>query len=424
MNVRNIALEELLAEMERAEVLASKENLTAQEERQFTRATQNIKLLSAGITGQEIGRAKVEKLRQELGLPSDLRRTRYANAEARAAWTEFCLKQEVRTSYQSQVEWGNVVGLTQGTQGGYFVPPEYDSRLFASLAAVDEVLADGNCNVVETTSGAAMTTPAVDDVSGSPLVAVASSRIGEAVESDLTTNYVRAKSVQWSTAPTYRSGIVFCSTEIDQDSNFAMLTLLEEVFNRRHALGFGREVINGNGAPASGGTPTVPYGIRSACPTSTNITANNVVTSNFIDDLRRLFFALPVQYRRAAKFYMSSNTQQAVAESLETVLRSKGDKNGFDTLFNRDVVVCDSLPDYRLSDSPVAGNSKAILFADPKYILVRHVKNASYIRRFTQGPVSFSEAGLVGFQSYFRADAQPMLYDSVQPPVASLNTIG
>ena len=112
---------------------------------------------------------------------------------------------------------------------------------------------------------------------------------------------------------------------------------------------------------------------------------------------------------------MSSTMALEVAQQLENVNRSAGNVYGLDRLFNREVCICESMP------AAGAGVAKAIIFANANYILVRHVKNASHIRRFTQSAAA-AEAGLVGFESFFRADARPMLWDSVQPPVASLNT--
>jgi HK97 family phage major capsid protein len=413
INVSNVAILELLDEMKIAETLSAKEKLTSQEERQYSTSLAKISLLKQGVSSHDIALAKIERLQKELGLPVGSERSVPENAELRAAWTAFVGGRfhEVRTNFQATSEYGQVTGLTQSGSGS-FVPPDYDKRLFSSLAAVDEILADGNCNVVETLTGAAMTTPAIDDVSGSPLVSVASVRVDEANQS--TNGFVRAGSVRWGAAPTYRSGIIYCATELEQDSAFALLNLLELAFNRRHALGFGRDVISGDGTESSDGVSGVPYGLLTALPSVTNITAANVLTGNFIDDLVRLFFTLPVQYRRGAKFYMSSSMALQVAHELENVNRSTGTSNGFDKLFNRDVVICESMP------TATAGNANAIVFANPNYLLVRHVKNASYIRRFTQSQNAI-EAGLIGFESFFRADARPMVFDSVQPPVASLN---
>ncbi|HUE57098.1 MAG TPA: phage major capsid protein [Candidatus Udaeobacter sp.] len=414
MNVTNLAVVELLQELRTAENLASKEKLTASEERQYTNSLAKISLLKQGVSSQEISRAKVEQLRSELGLPIDMRIPQ--DSELRSAWSAFVRQAETRTDYQATSEWGNVTGLSwttaAGDKGAAFVPPAYDERLFASLAAVDGIVESGNSNVVETVSGAAMTTPSVDDVAGSPVSAVRSVLVSEATQGAV--QGVRATKVAWGACPTYRSGIVYVATELDQDSCFAMLSLLEEVFNRRHALAFGADMISGSGVEAIGGTSGVPLGLTTNLPASTNITSVNTVSGNFIDDLISLYKTLPRQYRRGAKFYMSSGTLLDVARQLESATRSKGDANGFDTLFGREIVTCDSMQD------AAAGVQNAIVFAHPDYILQRRVKNGALIRRFTESQGAI-EAGLVGFQGFFRADARPMLLDSVQAPYASLN---
>jgi HK97 family phage major capsid protein len=416
----NLTTQRIITVLGEMEAIASKDKPTAQDEMRHRALLAEFSALRSGITPTELARARTSALARELGHPDPF--STKGSAELRAAWYRFVGGSEERTSFTATSEYGNVVGLTYSNAAGYFVPPEYDKHLRASLPAVDELLAEGNCNVIETESGAAMCSPAIDDVSGSPLVAVASQRLGEAVQSG--DGYVRAASCQWGTAPTYRSGVVYCSTELDQDSAFALLPLLETAFNRRHALGFGAEAINGSGVEASGDIAGVPYGLLTACAqlaSATNITAQYALTANFINDLVKLFFTLPMQYRRGAKFFMSSTMALYVGQALENVLRPVGTPYGLDKLFNRDIVICEHMP--AVGNSPAIQVNAAIIFAHPDYLLVRHVKNASGIKRFTQNPNAI-EAGLIGFQSYFRADARPILFDSVQPPVASLNVIG
>ena len=173
------------------------------------------------------------------------------------SWHAFVARGEVRTSYASTSELGTVTSLSTNGTAASFVPPNYDRTLWASLPAIDGIVAPSNCNTIETLSGASMTTPAIDDVQGSPLVAVKSARISEAYQSS--NGFVRSGGIKWSAAPTYRSQIVYCATELEQDSAFELLHMLNLTFNRRHALGFSSEVINGSGIAESGSTSTVPY---------------------------------------------------------------------------------------------------------------------------------------------------------------------
>lgn len=412
--MENLAINEILKELRTLEELSAKPKLSAHEERQYTATLAKLSLLKQGISGQQLAEARMQELCRELGLRPAKRFT--ADQEFRSAWHQFVRTGDVRTNYQATSEWGNVTGLTYsdstgsgtGTQGGAFVPPQYSERLFASLAAVDEIVQDGNSQVIETDNGAALAVPAIDDVSGSPVVATRSVIVAEATQN--ANGFVKADSVQFGACPTYRSGIVYCATELEQDSAFVMLQLFEAVFNRRHALAFGSDMIDGAGTLASGGNAGVPYGIVSALPSGTVVTSGT--SSLAIGDLETLYTTLGVQYRKGGKFYMNSNTLLVVSKLVESANRNNS--GTLDKLFGRDIVVCESM------NSATAGATAAIVFAHPSYILQRRVKNGAFIRRFTQNSPA-AEAGMVGFQSYFRADARPMLYDSIQPPVASLN---
>ena len=248
-------------------------------------------------------------------------------------------------------------------------------------------------------------------MTGSPLVAAKSVIVGESISNSY--GFVKADSVQFGATPCYRSGIVFASTELEQDSAFNLLQLFEQVFNRRHSQAFGADMINGAGTLASGSGPGVAYGITSALPAGTTVTSASSTLA--LSDLETLYTTLPRQYRKGAKFYMSSDTLLVVSKLVESANRNNS--GTLDKLFNRDIVTCDSM------NNSAAGATATVVFAHPGYILQRRVRGSAFIRRFSQGGDTLGaiESGLIGYQSYFRADARPMLYDSVQPPVASLN---
>jgi HK97 family phage major capsid protein len=451
----NLAAQELVRIANEMSVITSKAHVTKADEMRHQELLARYSALKLGATPQEIARAHTESLRKELGLPRDYTSWNgRSDREYRDSWYAFVhgrdaevrsefrprpeFDTEKRTSFQSTSEWGNVIGSSYAGSG-YFVPADYDRRLFSSLASVDGIADAANCNVVETVRGAAMTTPAVDDVTetGSPATGTpnASVRVDQTTLSS--NGFVRSGSVHWGASPTYRSGIVYVACELEQDSAFAMQAMLDEVFMRRHALGFGAECITGSGVEQVNGVSGVPYGLLQAISdhsqTIPTVTAQNPVnyggsTNNYpystlLQDLQRLWKSLPKQYRSKtdAKFYMSSGTAFIVMQALSSNVRGgTSDYFGYDRLFGHEIVLCDSMADASNQSSPAIAVTSAIVFANSKYLLARHVKNASYIRRFTQNAGAI-EAGLTGFESFFRADFRPMLYDSIQPPVAVLN---
>jgi HK97 family phage major capsid protein len=457
INQRVEGMAELFAELNR---ITSGTTITKQQEARAAALQSQISALKSGLTPTELAEAHMHSLRKELGISEhDLRNFKSWNGRNDKEYRESVFAfltgrdedvrseyrprpefdTERRTNFQNTSEWGNVAGASYAGSG-YFVPADYDKRLFASLASIDGIADAENCNVVETIRGAAMTTPAVDDVSlnnSSPITGlpIASVRIDQSVSSNV--QNVRTDSVQWGACPTYRSGIVYCAVELEQDSAFAMMALLDAVFARRHALGYGAECINGSGVQENtSGVSSVPYGLLTAITANSgtipHVTASNPVlyggslvnypNSLLIQDLQRLWKALPKQYRskQDAKFYMSSGTAFVVAQTLSNIYKGVSDYFGLDKLFGHDIVLCDSMPDMSDPASPAVAVSNAIVFANSKYLLARHVKNASYIRRFTQSTNAI-EAGLTGFESFFRADFRPMLFDSIQPPVAVMN---
>jgi HK97 family phage major capsid protein len=456
----NLTAQRMVEVVNEMSSITTKATVTKADEMRHQRLLAEYSALKGGATPQELAKATTESLRKELGLPRDYTSWNgRSDRESRESWLAFVqgrdaeVRSEFRprpefdtehrnTSYQSTSEWGNVIGASYAGSG-YFVPADYDNTIRASLASVDGIADKNNCTIIETVRGAAMTSPSIDDVvlSGSPVVGtpVASVRVDQSTSSS--NGFVRTGSAVWGATPTYRSGIVYVATELEQDSAFTMQTLLNEVFMRRHALGYGAECINGSGVAQTDGVSGVPLGLLTAitanAATIPTVTASNPVSSAgyinnypyslFLSDLQRLWKSLPKQYRDGfqgrndAKFYMSSGTAFVVMQALSSNVKgASADYFGYNKLFGHDIVICDTMADASDQTSPAVAVPNAIVFANSKYLLARHVKNASYIRRFTQSANAI-EAGLTGFESFFRADFRPILFESTQPPVAVLN---
>jgi len=425
MNVQviNRTYEELRACIEQAQVLASKANLTPQEIRLHSTLLAKVSLLKAGISADELRAAEMERLAKMAGLesPDELRAKRFVRTDAELRdWYDFIKYGEKRTDYQSTAQWGRPsgesysdnAGAGAGSQGGVLVPANFQEKLFASMATYDEIIDPENCNLWESTNGAAATTPAVDDATGSPVAFNKATRLGETVQS--AAKPVPFKAVKWGATPSYRSGVVLVSYEIEQDSFEPWVKLLESVFAQRTALGFGAECITGAGTLAVGGTPTIPLGLVTAIQSGSKQTSASSTLA--LSDLENLYHGLSKVYRAGAKFYMSDNTKKLVTKLFDTANRAMWDADA-ESMFGHDIVTCNSMTDW------AAGADSAIVFANPNFLLQRRVKNGSYVRRYTQTP-NYVEAGLFGYESFVRADFQPILFDaaaSFAAPVAALS---
>ncbi len=414
----NQTLQELRHAIEQAEKLASKASLNPQEIRMHATLLAKISLLKQGVTSEELRRAEMERVAALAGVesPEAIRQADQTTTETRD-WYEFMKFGEQRTDYQSTSQWGrpsgesytDSTGSGSGTQGATLSPADFQKNLFASMATYDEILDAENCNLWESEKGSAATTPAVDDAAGSPVAFNKATRVGETVQT--AAKPVPFKSVNWSSTPTYRSGIVLVAYELEYESFEPWAKILQGVFAQRTALAFGGESISGSGVAAVGGTATVPKGLVTAIASGSKQTSASSTLA--LTDLENLYHGLSKVYRSGAKFYMSSNTQKLVTKLFDTANRAMWGADA-ESLFGHDIVVCNSMNDW------TAGSDSSIVFTHPNYLLQRRVKNGSYVRRYTQLP-NYVEAGLFGYESFVRADFQPILYDSVFPPVAALS---
>ncbi|HET8923623.1 MAG TPA: phage major capsid protein [Candidatus Acidoferrum sp.] len=429
ITVINQTYQELRGCIEQAEQLASKPSLSPQEIRLHATLLAKISMLKQGISADELRRAELERLAQLAGEESPeaiierAHKTKTPESEQRAReWMLFHKhgeQGEQRADFKTTSQWGRPQGAQTytdptstgtGAVGGYLVPAGFQDRLFAAMATYDEILDDGNSTVWNSDNGAGGVTPCWDDTgTSSPVAFTKSTRLGETVQGSV--NPVRFRAVNWSSTPTYRTGIVLVPYEMEQDSFMAFGDILEKVFQQRHKLAYGADCMTGSGVGAVGGVPTVPQGLLTAIPASAQQTSASSTLA--ITDLENLYNALPKVYRPNAKFYMTDNTRLLVHKLFESSTRSGWGFNG-ELLFNSKVVVCRSMTDWS------AGVSNAIVYASPDYLMQRRVKNGSYVRRYTQ-LANYSEYGLYGYEGFMRADFRPVLFDAFQPPVASLN---
>jgi len=409
-------LEELMSCINEAEVLASKENATDKERRQHNFLLSKISVLKSGVTADEFRNARMASLQKELGL-----REIRVNTEKEKAWRSFLVHgvgNDVRipTGKESRANEAGTQSISYSGNSGYFVPAGFHKDLFEGMAAYDEIFDPQNSNVIETETGGPYAVPAVNDFSlqGSPATL---QPIGATLASEATTGTevdVIASQVQLSSY-LYKSGMVFATLELLQDSFMPFATILEKVFARRFAVGVGAALVNGTGsaqptglANAVGGSPVIAAG---SSPNDGVGTGDVTIGSQ---DMTALIHALSPAYRPGAVFYMSDSTLHTLDEQLDKYGRPfvMWDE-GFPTYRGRyRIAICNSLP------YPHAG-AKTIYFGNPAYFLQRRVKPSTYCRRFSEAP-GIAEAGMVGLQSFMRVDSNVMLGQAANPPFVVL----
>jgi HK97 family phage major capsid protein len=398
----NLQVQQISRLFSEANAITSKTTMTKADEARHAAILAEISMLKAGVSPNELAAARMEAIRGELGLPKNFTPSRRSRVEVET-WRAFAKGEgevELRDNLQATSQWGNVAGEsydgTSGTKGGVLVPASYDGRLFTSLGTYDEILNDGNCDIIYSERGSASTTPAVDDVSGSPASLNQSTKVDESVQSVLAAP-ITAKKVAWAKVPTYRSGKVNWAFELEDDMFEAAIDLLERVFAQRHALKFGADAV----ANVVAALPSVVQRVT---------TASSTLVDHF--DFQALYKALPKIYRSQAVWYVSDDIRADLMTSLEANARPMIERP--DSFWGKHIAICNSLPSFS------AGQKNIAIFAAPDYLIQRRVTNGTYVRRYKEAS-GLVEYGLTAYESFMRADFQPMLFDSAFPPVAVLD---
>ncbi len=303
--------------------------------------------------------------------------------ERNAAWRGFLKHGETRGFEMSQEYRNNISGsqnlsATLGSAGGYFVPIGYHSELIQSLPMFDEILSPDFANQFDDATGNPQAIPAIDDLIGSPLTFNKSTIVGEGSQS--TQSDVIASSAAFPTTPQFRSGRMFFSFELIEDSPI-LGAALQMAIARRHAIGIGGYFITGTGSASQ------PQGLTSSLPTSTVITSASSTLS--LADFEAVYAAISPSYIKESVWYMSDATRALVTKLLEAAGRPMiGPVN---ELLRRPIAVCNSMT------PATAGASAVAVLANKNYIYQRFIPQATAILRYVQA-AGYAEYGLIGVE--------------------------
>jgi HK97 family phage major capsid protein len=368
-----------------------------------------IACLRGGMSAQELAEASTQSLRQSLGMSDyEFRRLPKLPNVVVDQWRDFVKngKTELRDSLESTSQFGNVTGLTysgtSGAQGGFFVPPSYDKRVFASLGSYDEVVLDAYSNVWESDKLSAATTPSWEDTSeqGSP-AALAFNRstiLGESIQDSVVPT--TAAKIAWGQCPVYKSGRLSVALELEQDTFAPTVQLLEKVIAQRHALAFGAQAVTNI--------------LNSLSGTVQKVTSN--ASTLVLGDFINVVAALPHIYRKNCILLMNDATAMFLVGILEA--NSRPLIEGLNMFLGKRIAICNSLNVGGTSAS--AGNAAVVLAVDPSYLLQRRVPKQTIVRRYVQSAAGV-EYGLCQVNGFFAGDFQILNAGSAFPPVSYLS---
>jgi HK97 family phage major capsid protein len=398
-NLRVNRMNEIIAEQTELE---NKKSLTESDRLRHTRLSAEFATLRAGVSVTEFTRARMAVINKEMGI--EVEPVTRGQVEEWRAFIKRGANAELRTNYQSETQWGNVTAQTydggggSGSQGATLVPASFQERVNRSLGQYDEVV--DVASRWDSPIGSGGTTPEIDDTSeqGSPatLQFNRATVVDESFQSDI--RPIKATSIPWAKVPTYRSGRVLFSLELDNDTFAPAVQLLEASMLQRIALAYGSDAVTN---------------IVTSLPSTIQNVDTTVNTGVDHEDFLNLYKQLPKIYRKNAVFLLNDDTRAALTLSLEANARSL--IGSVDEFLQRRLVVCNSLPTFG------AGTKNLAIFVNPDYLVSRRVVNGTYVRRYMQTSIGV-DAGIAQYETFSRLDFQPSgLFASAFPPVAVLN---
>jgi HK97 family phage major capsid protein len=300
-------------------------------------------------------------------------------------------------------EGSQTLSYTQGAEGGYLVPQEFNDSVVYGMAQFDPLLNKDAVTLIESDSFALppFTIPGWD------LSTFAAVKIAEGAQQN------------GQTPPTV-SGVILnaykykaslpVTMELEEDAFQPMLRLITDAYGIGFARGIGIDLAVGNGTTAPQGALT---GAASSGVTSASGTALT------LNDFENVYFSVNRFYRASPKcaWLMSDATYQLARKAIDTVgnplLKLIHDK---ETIMGKPVLVSPSLPAYNPSLGTQAEGSFCV-FGDLSHYFVRVSK--MIVKRQWQLP-GYVENGMALYTGIMRADAK--VFDPTSgsvPPIVS-----
>jgi len=285
------------------------------------------------------------------------------------------------------------MSIATDSNGGYFVPATFYSKVTAALKLADGLWNDDVITLYEDTHGNALTCPVIDDTTINA-VQVAENATSAETEIPVIDRLLLPK------IPTWRSQKLSTSLELLQDAGFPLEDLIANSIAGRFQRGIGAANVS-----------TLLSSITSG---ATSTTANLVT----FDDTIQLMKSLDPAYLNQPKTFYAMNFNTLAALLLlkdsagHPIWNPQTDANGRFLLHGVPVIVMPSLAN-------VATGNKAIVLGDFSRCLRRVVKDSFKIQRYSQTP-SLAENGLIAFEGFVRTSFGVLASTSSSSPLKYL----
>jgi HK97 family phage major capsid protein len=290
-------------------------------------------------------------------------------------------------------------GAFPGSTGGYFTPTEFEREVWNALKAVDDLFDPSVTTIAESNGGGPWSHPLADDTEN------AAEKITQNQLSDVTD--VPISSLQFPTAPTWRSGGLKISMEQVQDSAVDLVPFLTAAFAVRFQRGFSPGIISQLLGAAF--VARTSAGATASGQTMAGVTSPQASLGS--DDLAATLVNLDESYLAGASWLMNESTLGSILglrSSTTGALIFKGHRDpdsGCYQLLGKDVRICPAMPGLGAGNVPV-------LLGNLKRVCIRSVKGGTYV---TRNGETFAEFAQVWFEGFTRADSGILWFGSSTP---------
>ena len=357
--------------------------------------------IEPAITEQRVRNARGLASR-ETRSPSWFRKYLYGaplTDEERTQFTDYQREQRDLTSGE---------GAFPGSTSGPFTPLQFVAQVIAMLRQTDALFDETVISVVETPRGGPCAVPNLSDVDSAAV------QVTQGEQSVLQEPVLG--SVQFPTAPGWRSGYCKISVELSADSAIPLDQVLSEAFAIRFQRGIGAANVNSLLSAASLGATAN----GSSANDGTSANGSNSIGS---DDLLSLMESIDPAYLASPKcaWVMNWSTLIAIAQ-----LKDKNGRplklihadptTGVPMLFWKRIALCPSMPSIGVSGSPAVGRIP-VCFGDLSRAVGRRVAGGMMVQRNIE---KWAEYGQIGYQAFMRSDFAVAVTPGADPPVKYL----
>jgi HK97 family phage major capsid protein len=287
-------------------------------------------------------------------------------------------------------------GAYPGSMSGFLTPTLFEKQLISQLKAYDRICDDSVVTWFSSTKGGPWALPDLDDT-------IAEATIVSQGSMSAQTDIGAVGSVQFNTCPTWRSGIIPVSIELEQDSAFALIDALSGAFGVRFARGIGKSFVAELMSKAAPSGQTVIGDDSQAVPDPTSQVG--------YEDLLNLVASVDPAYGSApsAGWLMTFRTLISLLglrdKANRPLLPIERNSSGDFVILDRPVFISPSMDN-------IGSGKKPIAYGDLKRFIVRHVTGSTTVARYNE---IYATSGQVGFQGYMRAQGTLALTTAASP---------